>query len=274
MNGSRWRSLVSGLAALVVGFIAGAIGHVGGIVAILLAAGTFALVRSIQGSPLLGGLGDVLKGTLGTREAGVDLQTKLQAAGSVKQAIERLATGNIAVDAPTTMKVDERKKVDVTIGLGTREEFLASITSADKNLVVEQTKVADWMQVTLSSDPDAFSIETLGQADRTLGNRQTWTFYVRAKSPGRQTLHVVVAVLIQLPGQPMLEPHYAPVKDIVIEVRVSCFSTAKKYMIAILGVAGAFLGWVFALDPVKDMAIDLFNRLIGVHIGFEIPTKH
>jgi hypothetical protein len=194
---------------------------------------------------------------------------------AVRKAVQGLAVGNVAVDAPAKMTVGETRQVQVTIGLGTREDFLAGFNTARESLQLDQTKVGDVMRVELLGG-EAIAITPIGDAERIFLDRQTWQFEVTAKLAGKAQLTVLVAVLLQLPGRSKEQPYYAPVKQLEIQVRVDYLRTigaalVKSGRAAMLSLGGAVLGFIFELDPVKAAMIHGFNRVIGDHIGLHLP---
>jgi hypothetical protein len=193
---------------------------------------------------------------------------------AVEKAVACLPLGQAAVDAPTKMRVGQTKRVSVTIATATHAEFQNTLVSVGAIRRIQETKVAPAMRVELSG-PE-FDVNPVGAIDRLFGGRETWLFDITAQSAGKQTLTVLIAVRLTLPGLAEDEPFYASVADVEIHVRVSYLRTLKHFLQenggkAVMAGLGFAVGHVIHLSPVRNAVIALYNSVLGAHLGMVLP---
>ncbi len=187
---------------------------------------------------------------------------KIEAAAKT---VAGLPDGDYAITAPTTMIVGEEDTIGVIVSTPARQDFRQTLPVTRTHPLIGQIKVDLQLNAGLTGNTDAFSGLPGLSMPSTFTGRRTWSFPITAKSAGRNTLTVLIADWIELPGEPNRVPY--PALELPIEIQ-SEFKYWRKVLAwwwgVVLFIAGKAIEYIFDSDPVKAYLNNLIKHIFGV----------
>jgi hypothetical protein len=112
----------------------------------------------------------------------------------VDRILEAMPLGNVAYNTPSSMRCDEKAKIQLLLSPRTAIEELKKKISGLGEKVGEQIRVADVMEANLYGG--AFETHALRPARQAVGgvDDTEWQWEIVAKEPGNQELHLAISV--------------------------------------------------------------------------------
>jgi hypothetical protein len=189
----------------------------------------------------------------------------------VTEALTRLEQGRLAFNPPREMTVGQSERVTVRIAKDAGAGNISVSMPGTGEATVEPIKVGTFMKARLQGK--GFDIQPLNNEEQVVaGDTFTeWQWDVTPREAGPHTLSLLVTVRINVPEMGEEQRDF-PVKDAVVNVRVTPSAAAQRFMqdngswLLLLVVAFSALGIFFAarsrrrstsFDPEADLPVSL-----------------
>jgi hypothetical protein len=119
----------------------------------------------------------------------------------VDRILESLTLGNIAYNTPSSMRCDEKTKIQLLLSPRAAIDELKQKISGLGEKVGEQIRVADVMEAHLYGE--AFETRALRPERQAVGGDDDteWQWEIVAKEPGDQELHLVISAVLNVNGR-------------------------------------------------------------------------
>jgi hypothetical protein len=194
----------------------------------------------------------------------------------VDEYLKKLPLGNIAFNAPKTMKVDEQNSIHVLVSASSsmdevRAELQRRIGEA-KDLEAYAIKLSPLMEAHLTGEN--FTIRAVTPEKQAVASTATteWQWEVTPRRGGHQVLHLAMNVVVYVRNSP--EPRTLQTFDRAIEIEVSSMRLvtdwARDNWFWVLPLIGAVVGIVkWVRKKSKDKKLDKPKG----PIGFKQPEK-
>jgi hypothetical protein len=150
-------------------------------------------------------------------------------ADQMQRVMDALPEGEIAFHHPQVMQLRRQEGVQIRISQDLKQDIargLSSLGVTDR----DQLRISASMKVRLSGDPN-FDVRPLSDEEQLVAKDgyTEWSFIVTPLKSGKWPLHLVVTAVVRSPGGTEKYKDY-PVKDEVIEVRVSTFGAVGFFV--------------------------------------------
>jgi hypothetical protein len=159
----------------------------------------------------------------------------------VDRILESLTLGNIAYNTPSSVRFDEKTKIQLLLSPRKAIEELKQKISGLGEKVGEQIRVADVMEARLYGD--AFETHALRPERQAVGavDDTEWQWEIVAKEPGNQELHLIISAVLTVNGREGSK--VLKVYDRTILVHVTMSHLARTFVVNnwqwLFGVVGA-----------------------------------
>jgi hypothetical protein len=149
--------------------------------------------QEVSRNPLPADRGETVSRTQATVPSATDAAKKMAA---LRKAIEALPKGNIVLDAPSKMAVDDEREVKASVGLNVPITKLRQQSGPSDQQVEGSLSLSPEMAATLSGP--GFTIGQITPEKQSIaeGYPTVWTWDVTAKQEGEQKLEVTLYVLV------------------------------------------------------------------------------
>jgi predicted secreted protein len=174
--------------------------------------------------------------------------------GKRKEALEHLPAGKIVIEAPTLMKVGDKRKIEATAGIGIDPELLKNAKPGNQKYE-GLLRVSAEMIATLTGPGFKIEATTPEQQPMTEGYPTVWSWNIEAVDDGEQELEATLYVLLFLDAEkPDRQRIGSFVQKISVSVRplswgewfMSCakeFDAAKGIAVGLFGLGTLALSW-------------------------------
>jgi hypothetical protein len=168
--------------------------------------------------------------------------------------LQMLPMGNIFLEAPRTMRVNEVRRVESRVGINVPMEILRQQTAVWEQSAEGPLRVSNEMVATLSGPGFKITATTPEQQTVAEGLPTVWEWNVEAMQDGDQELTATLYVLVPDGDKTNRQRMESYTRDVVVSVkeqtwneRLKAFSegisTLQAIGTALGGIAAAALGW-------------------------------
>lgn len=170
-----------------------------------------AVLSEVLSSAVTGGKNSTFNKSAKVLSLGKHVQTALRpvsppppmnAIRAAGDALSALPNGDIVFEAPSEMKVGEKRQVDTNVGINVPIEVLRGKIRPSDQQIQKQGKIAKDMAVTLNGSAFEITPITPEQQPMAEGYATVWSWYVTAKVAGEQQLEAVLYAIIKVGDSP------------------------------------------------------------------------
>ena len=136
----------------------------------------------------------------------------------VDGALRKLEFGNIAFNAPTSVKIQDTADIQLILSLAIPQDELKKMIMAEGAVNSARTQVSDRMQAHLSSS--GFTITAVSPEVQAVSRQEAtkWEWNIKPNSEGKQHLNLTLSALLNIDGEST--PRVIQTFDKTIEVTI------------------------------------------------------